>query len=167
MFSLYHFLMAHILIVCTANICRSPVGEALLRDRLQKRSLTQWTVSSAGTWALWLRGASQFSIDVAQQMGLDIREHRSRMIDEALLEQADLVLCMETGQVEALQVEFPSYIDKVYLLSEMAGEQYSVHDPYGEPLAMYQQMADDLSLLIDQGLERIIELAGENERRRQ
>ena len=167
MFGLYHFLMAHILIICTANICRSPVGEALLRDRLQKRGLAQWTCESAGTWALWPRGASQFSIDVAQQMGLDISRHQSRMIDETLLERADLVLCMELGQVEALQVEFPNHADKIHLLSEMAGQQYSVHDPYGEPLVMYQQMADELSLLIDNGLERIIELAGENEHRHQ
>lgn len=161
------FLMAHILIVCTANICRSPVGEALLQDRLQKRGLAQWTVRSAGTWALWLRGASEFSIDVCKNMGLDISAHRSRMIDERLLEQADLVLCMEAGHVEALQTEFTDHANKIYLLSEMAGESYSVHDPYGEPLARYQQMSDELSMLIDNGLERIIELAGENAHRRQ
>lgn len=159
--------MAHILIVCTANICRSPVGEALLRDRLQKRGLTQWTVGSAGTWALWLRGASQYSIDVCEKMGLDITGHYSRMIDERLLEQADLVLCMEAGHVEALQAEFTAHANKIYLLSEMVGESYSVHDPYGEPLAMYQQMGDKLSLLIEDGLEQIIDLAGENARRRQ
>lgn len=159
--------MAHILIVCTANICRSPVGEALLRDRLQQRGLEQWTIESAGTWALWTRGASQFSIDVCEKMGLDISGHQSRMINETLLKQADLVLCMEAGHVEALQVEFPSHAGKVYLLSEMAGRPYSIHDPYGESLAVYQQMAVQLSSLIDNGLERIIELAGENERRRQ
>ena len=164
-FSLHHFLMAHILIVCTANICRSPVGEALLKDRLQKRGLTQWTVGSAGTWALWLRGASQFSIDVCENMGLNIKEHRSRMIDERLLEQADLVLCMEAGHVEALQAEFTSQANKIYLLSEMVEKSYSVPDPYGEPLAMYQKMADELSILIDNGLERIIELAGKTARR--
>lgn len=159
--------MAHILIVCTANICRSPVGEALLQDRLQKRGLTQWTVGSAGTWALWLGGASQFSIDVCQKMGLDISGHRSRMVDEMLLDQADLVLCMEAGHVEALQAEFTDHANKIYLLSEMVGESYSVHDPYGEPLAMYQRMGDELSSLIEDGLERIIELAGKNARRRQ
>jgi protein-tyrosine phosphatase len=158
--------MAHILIVCTANICRSPVGEALLRVRLQKRGLTQWTVSSAGTWALWLRGASQFSIDICEKMGLDITGHQSRMVNEMLLEQADLVLCMEVGHVEALQAEFTSQANKIYLLSEMVGKSYSVPDPYGESLTMYQQMGNELSMLIDNGLERIIKLAGENERRR-
>jgi hypothetical protein len=44
----------------------------------------------------------------------------------------------------------------------MAGQPYSVHDPYGESLVMYQQMAGELSVLIDNGLERIIELAGKS-----
>lgn len=154
--------MAHILIVCTANICRSPVAEALLRDRLQKRGLTHWQVSSAGTWASWARGASQFSIDVMASQNLDISEHRSRMIDETLLSEADLILCMETGHAEALEIEFPTYADKIFLLSEMIGKQYSIHDPYGEPLEMYQKMASELTELIDSGLARIIELAEEN-----
>ncbi len=151
--------MAHILIVCTANICRSPVAEALLRDRLRQRGLDEWRVSSAGTWAQWDRGASQFSIDVMGKAGLDITGHRARMVDAALLAEADLVLCMEKGHVEALQIEFPTQAAKIHLLSAMTGANYSVHDPYGEPLASYQQMAAELTDLIDAGLERIIELA--------
>ncbi len=151
--------MAHILIVCTANICRSPVGEALLRKRLAERGLDDWTVSSAGTWAQWQRGASQFSVDVMAERGIDISNHRARMIDESLLAEADLVLCMETGHVEALRIEFPAYANKIFLLSETVGKRYSVHDPFGEPLEMYQRMAAELSELIDAGLERIIELA--------
>lgn len=158
--------MAHILVVCTANICRSPVGEALLRDRLQKRGLVNWTVSSAGTWAHWVRGASQFSVELMAEQGLDISGHRARMIDESLLAQADLILCMEASHLEALQIEFPAYADKIYLFSEMIGLRFSVDDPYGEPLHRYQQMADELTTLVDDGLDRIIELADTNARRR-
>ena len=155
--------MAQILIVCTANICRSPVGEALLWDRLQKRGLTDWTVRSAGTWAHWVRGASQFSVDVMAQKGFDITNHRSRMVDKHLLDQSDLVLCMEQGHVEALKVEFPAHADRIFLLSEMIGQRFGVNDPYGGTLTMYQQMANELTMLIDGGLDRIIVLASSNE----
>lgn len=151
--------MPHILIICTANICRSPVAEALLRDRLRQQGLDDWRVSSAGTWAHWPRGASQFSVDVMAEAGFDITGHRARMVDDALLSDADLVLCMEKGHVEALRIEFPAYAAKIRLLSEMADSDHSVHDPYGEPLVMYEQMAAELTDLIDAGLERIIELA--------
>jgi len=157
--------MAHILVVCTANICRSPVVAALLRDRLLKQGLEDWTVSSAGTWAQIRRGAALNSIQVMASYGLDISDHTAQMIVEELLLEADLVLCMETGHVEALKIEFPAQADKVFLLTEMAGEPYSVHDPYGGPLVSFQKMAAELTVLIDAGLDRIILIAEENSKR--
>lgn len=154
--------MAHILIICTANICRSPVTEALLRDRLYQRGLEDWTVSSAGTWAMQIRGASANSIIVASEYGLDIQDHEARMVKKQHLRESDLVLCMEVGHAEALRAEFADQAYKVYLLSEMSGRPYSVSDPYGEPLIAYQRMAAELAQLIDNGLDRIIQLAEEN-----
>lgn len=158
--------MAHILVICTANICRSPVAESLLRDRLAKRGLADWSVSSAGTWALVKRGASENSVIVAREYGLDISDHMARMVEEQYLNEADLVLCMEEGHAEALRAEFPAQAAKVFMITEMGGRAYSVHDPYGEPLIAYQRMAAELAGIIDGGLDRIIELAQENNARR-
>lgn len=154
--------MAHILIICTANICRSPVAEGLLRDRLAERGLDDWTVSSAGTWAMATRGASENSVIVAKDYGLDISDHVSRMVEEQYLSEADLVLCMEAGHAEALRAEFPAQSHKVFMITEMSGQAYSVYDPYGEPLISYQRMAAELAGIIDSGLDRTIELAEEN-----
>ncbi len=155
--------MAHILIICTANICRSPVAEAILRDRLAKRGLEDWTVSSAGTWAMTRRGASENSVIVAREYGLDISSHQARMVEEEYLREADLVLCMEAGHAEALRAEFQGQAHKVFMLTEMAGRPYSVYDPFGEPLISYQRMAAELAGLIDGGMDRIVQLAEENE----
>jgi protein-tyrosine-phosphatase len=157
--------MAHILVVCTANICRSPVVAALLRDRINKRGLKDWTVSSAGTWAQLRRGAADNSIRVMAEYGLDISDHKARIIEEKHLSEADLVLCMELGHVEALKVEFPDQAGKVFLLTEMSGHPYSVHDPYGEPLLAFQKMAAELAGLVDSGLDKIIRIAEENSKR--
>lgn len=154
--------MAHILVVCTANICRSPVAMVLLRDRLAREGLTGWTVGSAGTWAMEQRGAAHYSRAVMAQVGLDLDDHLARMVDESLLAEADLVLCMEEGHVEALRHEFPQHAGKIYALAEMVGPAYSVADPYGGQYIDYQRMAAELTSLIDRGLGRIIELAQEN-----
>ncbi|RMH00795.1 MAG: low molecular weight protein arginine phosphatase [Chloroflexi bacterium] len=151
--------MPHILIVCTANICRSPVGEALLRDRLQKRGLHDWAVSSAGTWAKQVRGASQYSIQLMAEQGLDISAHQAQMVTAEHLADADLVLCMEVGHAEALKIEFPEYAEKIYLLSEMIGRRFSINDPYGGEIEDYRIMVAELTEIIDEGLDRIIELA--------
>lgn len=151
--------MAHILVVCTANICRSPVAEAVLRDRLYQADFTDWTVSSAGTWAVMARGASRFSAELMAEQGFDLSDHRAKIVDEALLETADLVLCMETGHAEALKVEFPHYAPKIFLLSQMVGHHYSISDPYGGPIDGYRHMVAEVTRLIEKGLPRIIELA--------
>ncbi len=154
--------MGNILIVCTANICRSPVAAAILRDRLRQRGLAGWAVRSAGTWALAPRGASRYSIDVVSRYGLDISDHRSRMVEESFLREADLVLTMEDGHAEALRAEFSQQSHKVYMLTEMTGHTYNIADPYGGPLEEYEQMAAVLSEVIDGGLDRIIALVKEN-----
>ncbi len=154
--------MAHILVICTANICRSPVAEAIIRDRLQTMGLDDWTVSSAGTWAMVERAASHNSQVVMAQYGLDISDHMARMLDESDLREADLVLCMEEGHVEALMVEFPGQAHKVYLIAAMAGVPYSIKDPYGGSLVDYQQMTAEMVGVIDKGMDRIIELARAN-----
>ncbi len=154
--------MPHIIFVCTANICRSPVAEAVLRDRLQKRGLAEWTVSSAGTWAMMKRGASRNSVLVLAEQGLDISHHQSQLIEGRHLVAADLVVCMESGHAEALRVEFPQHAGKIFMLSEMVNCHFSVNDPYGQSLDAYQEMAQEVTELIDSGLERILELAAAN-----
>ena len=154
--------MTHILIVCTANICRSPVGEAVLRDRLIERGLTDWTVGSAGTWAQWKRGASDHSVTLMEEQGFDITGHQAQIIELEHMQQSDLILCMESGHVEALKAEFPAYADKVYYFSEMAGRQYSIKDPYGGTLPEYRRMTEELTGIIDGGLDKIITLATKN-----
>ena len=157
--------MARILVICTANICRSPVAAALLRDRLRQRGLTDWTVGSAGTWAMSARPASRYSVEVMGRHGYNIADHRAAMVDESQLREADLALTMEDGHAEALRAEFPTHAHKVYLLTEMIGRGYNIPDPYGGPEAGYQEMYDELVAVIDGGMERIIALARQNERR--
>lgn len=134
----------------------------LLRHRLQMEGKEDWKVTSAGTWAQWERGAAQNSIQIMADEGIDIADHRSRLVDEEMLEEADLILCMEQGHAEALRTEFPQTAEKVFLLSEMVGRQYSISDPYGSPLPEYKRMAAEISNLIEKGYSRIVELAEAN-----
>jgi len=154
--------MPYILIVCTANICRSPVAEAVLRDRLIEVGTDDWAVGSAGTWAYPGQSAAEFSIQLMAEQGLDIENHASRIISGKLLSTSDLVLCMELGHVEALRAEFPDERTKIYLISEMSDKHYSVVDPYGGPLNSYEDMVDELTMLIEEGMDRIVELASAN-----
>lgn len=147
--------MSHILIVCTANICRSPLVEVIVRDRLAKNQ-QDWQVSSAGTWAGNGYEASANSVVMAESYGMELADHRSRRVTERMLRTVDLVLCMAKSHVEDLRTDFPDYTDKVFLLSEMSGQKHDVADPYGKPLHEYEKMGNEVTKLVDNGWERIV-----------
>lgn len=146
--------------VCTANICRSPVAEALLRDRLCRAGLVEWRVSSGATWAVGPYRAAGFSIDLMAERGVDISGHRAKHVRKASIEAADLVLCLDRSHVEELRRDFPNFRERIHLLSEMSGHAHGVEDPYGGSLQAYRAMVSEIDGLIEAGFDRIIRLAG-------
>jgi protein-tyrosine phosphatase len=83
--------MPTIVFVCTANICRSPVAEALFADWLRQEAIPgEWRVESAGTWAESGAPAASYSRELLEQDGLDLAAHRARRIERELVESADL-----------------------------------------------------------------------------
>ncbi len=156
--------MSKILIICTGNVCRSPVVEALLAKRLSGRGLDGWMVHSAGTGEYPSRPASRFSVEViGETESIDLTAHRSKVATQAMVEQADLVLCMEANHKEVLSLESPAEAHKIFLLSEMTpGPIYDVPDPYGKNKQAYQMMVKTVTGLVDEGLGRIVELVKAN-----
>ncbi|MBI3763715.1 MAG: low molecular weight protein arginine phosphatase [Chloroflexi bacterium] len=155
--------MPAVLFVCTANVCRSPMAAALFSAQLARRAAgvaaEEWTISSAGTWAVDGFPATAHALEAVAAKGIDLAPHRSRLLNEASLDAADLVLVMTRSHREAILAECPSAAGKVYLLSQMVGQTFDVRDPYGESRMEYEYCADHLQGLIEQGFERILELA--------
>lgn len=139
------------------------MAEALLRRKLEEEGLDDdWQVESAGTWASPGQPAAEFSHIAMQEMGIDIRQHRSKEVSEAYLKNFDLILTMEKNHKEALQVEFPQLSDRIYMLSEMVGTMRDVDDPFGSSLSDYRVTAQEIERYIQQGFERILDLADKN-----
>ncbi|HEX2294717.1 MAG TPA: hypothetical protein VHN37_05345 [Actinomycetota bacterium] len=108
-----------IVFVCTGNICRSPMGEALLRHELERRGCADVEVSSCGTWASAPQPATGHAVTVLGGRGIDLSAHRSRALDANELEDADLVLAMTSVHVREIEQMAPAALPKVRLVKEL------------------------------------------------
>ena len=148
-----------VLFVCTANQCRSPMSEVLLKSLADQRGEAErWQIQSAGTWTEPGRPATPLSKAVMQRRNLDLSSHRSRSIDAGLLAAASVVLVMTRHHQEAIQAEFPQAQGKVYLLSQLVDRSFDIEDPYGGSLDDYELCAADLQNILTDGYDRLAEL---------
>ncbi len=151
-----------ILYVCTGNQIRSPLAAAIFLRRLNEVGLQgSYRVESAGTWTLPGR-SDPVARETAFRMGLNIENHRSRLIDKEILLDARLIIVMETGQKEGLDVEYPQVHGKIHLLSQLAGDPpYNIPDPVGQALETYLQTGEELLGLVNQAFDAILRFARE------
>ncbi|MHB1299177.1 MAG: arsenate reductase/protein-tyrosine-phosphatase family protein, partial [Gemmatimonadaceae bacterium] len=83
-----------VLFVCTGNTCRSPMAESVATRMAAERALGDVTFSSAGTSAWDGAPASDGALLVAMERGLDLSQHRARMLSRELVAESDLILVM-------------------------------------------------------------------------
>ena len=175
--------MARVLLLCTANQCRSPMGEVLLRAHRPGLE-----VGSAGR----LPGgvpASATAVAVLAERGLDLSGHLSRTATPAMVAEADLVLAMAREHVRDAVLLVPEVRPRAFCLKDLvrraevvgprppgrplgdwlavvgrdrttadllgAAEADDVADPIGRPASRYRACATEL----DQLLGRLADLA--------
>jgi protein arginine phosphatase len=164
--------MPVILFVCTANRFRSPIAAAFTgRKILQSGIPGDWTVVSAGTWTENGLPAHPKAISISAGLGLDLINHHSRVVNTALVSAADLIIVMEPGHKEALEIEFPSSRGKIMLLGELADENNStIADPseanFEECNATARTIVDSIETGFTETIRRAVILSA-NRRSRQ
>jgi protein-tyrosine-phosphatase len=108
-----------LLLVCTANQCRSPMGEGLLRSLIASQNLSARALSAG----LLPSGspATADAVKVMAERGIDITGHLSRQVTVQIVEQADLVICMAREHVREVAVLGPAMFAKTFTLKELLG----------------------------------------------
>jgi protein-tyrosine-phosphatase len=151
--------MPSILFVCSANQCRSPMAQVLFEAFLvEKREREAWRVESAGVWAYDGSPATVNAQKAMAERGLDLSRHLSQPSSSTLLKQFDLTVVMEQEHKTVLQDQNPQLADRIYLMREIAGQEGDFADPVGGSLEQYRAAADELGMLMRDGVDRIDEL---------
>jgi protein-tyrosine phosphatase len=111
--------MASILIVCTGNICRSPMAEGLLRHHLLARGVGDVRVASAGVSGWDGSPASAEGVEALSERGVDISSHLARRLGRRMIDSADLVVAMAAEHREGVARMAPSAGPRTFTLKEL------------------------------------------------
>ncbi len=140
--------MKNILFVCTGNVCRSPMAEAMFRKMVQ--GLPGVVVASAGVSAGNGHPASREAVEVLAEQGIDLTKFRSQPVTEELLAKATHVFVMTDDHQRLLDLFFPEASDKVHLVREFSKGARNVPDPIGLGKRAYIECRDSIkSALVD------------------
>jgi protein-tyrosine phosphatase len=137
-----------ILTVCVGNICRSPMAEVVLADRLRRRGVGA-VVESAGLAALVGRSADPMAQVLMKERGLDISGHHARQITPELIRSFELILVMEAEQQRAVESMLPSARGRVHRIGRWGN--FDVPDPYKRDRAAFEHAL----VLIDRGVDAL------------
>jgi protein-tyrosine phosphatase len=112
----------HVTVVCTGNICRSPMGEVILRDLFEEAGLQNAVkVDSAGTtrWEVGNPIDPRAAAELRRR-GYDGSAHVARQFEPGWFPETDLILAADAGHASVLRRWAPTKADaaKVHLLRE-------------------------------------------------
>lgn len=116
--------MTSVLVVCIGNVCRSPVGERVLKDKLGGAH-----VESAGLGALVGHPADATAAKVAELHGVSVAGHEARQFSVELGDNADLILVMEPEHRQKIAQSHPHLSGKTMLFDHWT-ERKGIPDPF-------------------------------------
>ena len=138
----------NILVVCVGNICRSPMAEALLKQRYPHKN-----IDSAGVGALVGHSADPAALEIMAKQEIDITNHVAKQIDENLAKIADIIFTMSDGQTKWIEERWPFCRGKTFKLGHWMSK--DIADPYKHEMSAFEIAYQDIVNSLEQWADKI------------
>ena len=138
----------NILVVCVGNICRSPMAEALLKQRFPNKN-----IDSAGVGALVGHSADPAALEIMAKQEIDITNHVAKQIDESLAKTADIIFTMSDGQTKWIEERWPFCRGKTFKLGHWQDK--DIADPYKHEKSAFETAYQDIVDSLEQWSDKI------------
>ncbi|WP_339663883.1 low molecular weight protein-tyrosine-phosphatase [uncultured Psychrobacter sp.] len=138
----------NILVVCVGNICRSPMAEALLKQRYPHKN-----IDSAGVGALVGHSADPAALEIMAGQEIDITNHVAKQIDEGLAKKADLIFTMSDSQTKWIEERWPFCRGKTFKLGHWQDK--DIADPYKHEMSAFETAYQDIVNSLEQWADKV------------
>ncbi|MBO4989015.1 MAG: low molecular weight phosphotyrosine protein phosphatase [Clostridia bacterium] len=142
-----------VLIVCHGNICRSPMGEMMLKQKVKERNLSGFFIDSAAGSSEEL-GNSIYppARRTLERHGVPYTDHRARKMTKADYEAFDVILVMDEENVRLLRRIVEDKGNKVRKLLSYTKRGGDVADPWytGDFEVTYRDLDEGLDAFLDE-----------------
>lgn len=142
-----------ILVVCLGNVCRSPMAQAMLRQKLPTRA--EVSIDSAGINALVGHPMTETAQAVLRERDIAMNDHRAKQVTAEMLQTADVVLAMEGWHLKRLYELAPAIRGRAFLLGHWNGP-LDIPDPFQQQRPAYEHVYRLIDETTDAWLARLI-----------
>ncbi|WP_076923761.1 low molecular weight protein-tyrosine-phosphatase [Pseudoalteromonas sp. EB27] len=125
-----------VLVVCAGNICRSPTGEYVLKQKLEGKNIK---VSSAGLTALEGKPADAKAKQIALAHGVNMDTHQGQQLTSSLVAQNSVILVMEERHLNDVHARYPEARGKTFLLGKWINNA-EIPDPYRQSQEAFEHV---------------------------
>ncbi|MEA3417689.1 MAG: hypothetical protein U9R02_16350 [Thermodesulfobacteriota bacterium] len=146
-----------ILFICTANICRSFMAERIFRKKSEENGRSDIEVSSASLIDMEGAPADPMVVDMMKKKGFDGNGHKSKLLTQDMITEADIILAMERRHKEMIIENYPDAEEKVFLLKPFSsdcaklsgGDMDDIKDPHNLSNYHYRLCFAEIYLAIE------------------
>lgn len=140
----------NVLFICKGNICRSPFAELYYKSSAKDK----YNIVSCGYYPVTDRTCPDNAITAAQELGIDLQQHRSKLLNKKMVDQADVIYIFDKENKSTLLSIFPHIKNKVIFLGLIFEvEKKIIDDPYGGTLDQFRKTYKIISQSIDARLK--------------